>query len=186
MDGGEDNGRSEHFQRRRTLKAQREATASTSTSTATTTMGHCPSLSLYLYLTLSLSHSLYLTLSLSLYLTLSLSHSRCVEFSGDQNVIVSGGWDGHVKVWDPRSAQCTGLSLSLSGLRFCGGWQKWKCLDIFFLAPIFQQCCAQASLPLSLVRFAVLPARRAGHFRYFYIFSLIKNDFFHFYQVKLI
>jgi len=35
---------------------------------------------------------------------------KCVEYSGDLNVIVTGSWDGTVKVWDQRSQNpCTGV-----------------------------------------------------------------------------
>lgn len=31
---------------------------------------------------------------------------RCVEYSNEVNVVLSGGWDGNVKMWDTRSSQC--------------------------------------------------------------------------------
>ena len=35
---------------------------------------------------------------------------KCVEYSGDLNVIVTGSWDGTVKVWDQRAGNpCTGV-----------------------------------------------------------------------------
>lgn len=33
---------------------------------------------------------------------------RCVEYSNEVNVVLSGGWDGNVKMWDTRSSQCVG------------------------------------------------------------------------------
>lgn len=33
---------------------------------------------------------------------------RCVEYSNEVNVVLSGGWDGNVKMWDTRTSQCVG------------------------------------------------------------------------------
>lgn len=33
---------------------------------------------------------------------------RCVEYSNEINVVLSGGWDGNVKMWDTRSSKCVG------------------------------------------------------------------------------
>jgi len=36
---------------------------------------------------------------------------RCVEYSNEVNVVLSGGWDGNVKMWDTRTSQCVGTLL---------------------------------------------------------------------------
>lgn len=33
---------------------------------------------------------------------------RCVEFANEINAVVTGSWDGSVKLWDNRSPQCVG------------------------------------------------------------------------------
>ncbi|XP_026470651.1 mitotic checkpoint protein BUB3 [Ctenocephalides felis] len=33
---------------------------------------------------------------------------RCVEFASDINCVLTGSWDGTVKIWDTRLAQCVG------------------------------------------------------------------------------
>jgi len=33
---------------------------------------------------------------------------KCVEYSSDLNLIITGSWDCQVKVWDPRAPTCTG------------------------------------------------------------------------------
>ncbi|CAG7728841.1 unnamed protein product [Allacma fusca] len=33
---------------------------------------------------------------------------RCIEYSTEKNLVVSGSWDTNVKLWDPRSTTCTG------------------------------------------------------------------------------
>lgn len=34
---------------------------------------------------------------------------RCVEYSPDNNLTITGGWDGNVKVWDSRSSRNIGI-----------------------------------------------------------------------------
>ena len=33
---------------------------------------------------------------------------KCVEYCPDVNVVVTGSWDSNVKLWDPRTPNCTG------------------------------------------------------------------------------
>jgi cell cycle arrest protein BUB3 len=59
---------------------------------------------------------------------------RCVEFSSEVNCVVTGGWDGQVKLWDPRTNQCTGshtqpgkvYSMSLAGEKLIVGTANRK------------------------------------------------------------
>lgn len=69
---------------------------------------------MYIHLILIHSHACYL----KCYLVFSL-HSdrvvgthdapiRCVEYSPEANIIVTGSWDSTVKMWDPRSPSLVG------------------------------------------------------------------------------
>jgi len=33
---------------------------------------------------------------------------RCIEFCSELNLVISGGWDSAVKLWDPRSNTAVG------------------------------------------------------------------------------
>lgn len=33
---------------------------------------------------------------------------KCVEYCADVNAIVTGSWDHHLKLWDPRTPMCSG------------------------------------------------------------------------------
>lgn len=33
---------------------------------------------------------------------------KCTEFSPDVNALITGSWDGTIKLWDPRAPACTG------------------------------------------------------------------------------
>ena len=33
---------------------------------------------------------------------------RCVEYGDDANVVITGSWDGNIKLWDHRAQSCVG------------------------------------------------------------------------------
>ena len=58
--------------------------------------------------------------------------------------------------------------------------QSWTAQVHRDLELCFPRCAVKQSSPSLYVQSYTLPSARAGHFRYFLIFSLIKNDFFAF------
>merc|ERR1711971_1397805 len=59
---------------------------------------------------------------------------RCIEFSNEINAVVTGSWDGTVKIWDARTNSCTGTytqpdkvyTMSLAGEKLVVGTASRK------------------------------------------------------------